>query len=131
MDCALAARKRNHRRASDARRWSLAAKPEGQLPDRIDALRGPEWVSAEGLHKTKVQRGEKIAVKATIHTLGGFSAHAGQTDLMRWFDVIAPSKPRVVLTHGEDDQRAALAGLIQQRHRLSSTLPNMGEVIEL
>ena len=75
--------------------------------------------------------GEKIAVKATIHTLGGFSAHAGQTDLMHWFDVIAPSKPRVVLTHGEDDQRAALARLIQQRYRLPSKLPKMGEVIEI
>jgi metallo-beta-lactamase family protein len=75
--------------------------------------------------------GETIAVKATIHTLGGFSAHAGQTDLMRWFDVIAPSKPRVVLTHGEDDQCAALARLIQQRHRLPSKLPKMGEVIEV
>jgi metallo-beta-lactamase family protein len=75
--------------------------------------------------------GEKIAVKATIHTLGGFSAHAGQTDLMRWFDVIAPSKPRAFLTHGEDDQRGALARLIQQRHRLPSNLPKMGEVIEL
>jgi metallo-beta-lactamase family protein len=70
-------------------------------------------------------------VKATIHTLGGFSAHAGQTDLKCWFDVIAPSKPRVVLTHGEDDQRAALVRLIQQRHRLPSTLPKMGAVIEL
>jgi metallo-beta-lactamase family protein len=75
--------------------------------------------------------GEKIAVKATIHTLGGFSAHAGQTDLMRWFDVIAPSKPRVVLTHGEDDQRGALAKLIQQRYRLPSKLPKLSEVIEL
>lgn len=75
--------------------------------------------------------GEKIAVKATIHTLGGFSAHAGQTDLMHWFDVIAPSKPRVVLTHGEDDQRAALAKLIQRRHRLPSKLPRMGETIEV
>jgi metallo-beta-lactamase family protein len=75
--------------------------------------------------------GEKIAVKATIHTLGGFSAHAGQTDLMRWFDVIAPSRPRVVLTHGEDDQRAALAKIIQQRDGLPTTLPQMGEVIEL
>jgi metallo-beta-lactamase family protein len=75
--------------------------------------------------------GEKIAVKATIHTLGGFSAHAGQTDLMHWFDVIAPSKPRVVLTHGEDDQRAALAKLIQRRHRLPSKLPRMGEAIEV
>ena len=75
--------------------------------------------------------GEKIAVKATIHTLGGFSAHAGQTDLMRWFDVIAPSKPRVVLTHGENDQRAALARVIQQREGLSAKLPQMGEVVEV
>jgi metallo-beta-lactamase family protein len=75
--------------------------------------------------------GEKIAVKATIHTMGGFSAHAGQTDLMRWFDVIAPSKPRLVLVHGEDDQRGAFAKLIQQRHRLGSKLPKMGETIEI
>jgi metallo-beta-lactamase family protein len=75
--------------------------------------------------------GEKIAVKARIHTLGGFSAHAGQTDLMHWFSIIAPSKPRVVLVHGEDDQRAALARLIQQRYRLPSKLPAMGETIEL
>src|SRR5215468_6731161 len=75
--------------------------------------------------------GEKIAVKATIHTLGGFSAHAGQTDLMRWFEVIAQSKPRVVLTHGEEDERAALAKLIQQRYRLPSKLPKLGETIEL
>jgi metallo-beta-lactamase family protein len=75
--------------------------------------------------------GEKIAVKAKIHTLGGFSAHAGQTDLMHWFSIIAPSKPRVVLVHGEDDQRSALARLIQQRYRLPSILPKMGETIEL
>jgi len=74
--------------------------------------------------------GEKIAVKAKIHTLGGFSAHAGQTDLMHWFNIVARSKPRVVLTHGEDDQRAALARLIQQRHRLPSKLPKMNETIE-
>jgi metallo-beta-lactamase family protein len=75
--------------------------------------------------------GEKIAVKASIHTLGGFSAHAGQTDLLRWFDVMAPSKPRVALTHGEDDQRTALARCIQERYGLPSTLPRLGEVIDL
>jgi len=31
----------------------------------------------------------------------------------------------------EDDQRTALARHIQQRHRLPSTLPKMGEVIDL
>jgi metallo-beta-lactamase family protein len=75
--------------------------------------------------------GEKIAVKAQVHTLGGFSAHAGQTDLLQWFSAIAPSKPRVVLTHGEDGPREALAKKIQQQFKLSSWLPGMGDVIEL
>ncbi|MBE2205735.1 MAG: MBL fold metallo-hydrolase [Chthoniobacterales bacterium] len=75
--------------------------------------------------------GEPVAVKAKIHTLGGFSAHAGQTDLLHWFSQIAPSKPRVVLTHGEDDQRAALAKLLQKKFRLPSVSPAMGETIEL
>jgi len=75
--------------------------------------------------------GEKVAVKAQIHTLGGFSAHAGQTDLLSWFSAIAPSKPRVILTHGEERQREALAKKIQRQFKLSSHLPTMGETIEL
>lgn len=75
--------------------------------------------------------GEKIAVKAQVHTLGGFSAHAGQTDLLKWFSVIAPCQPRVVLTHGEDGPRHELARLIQERFKLGATLPALGEVIEL
>jgi metallo-beta-lactamase family protein len=75
--------------------------------------------------------GEKVAVKAKIHTLGGFSAHAGQTDLLAWFTAIAPSKPRVILTHGEDEPRRALAKKIQQQFRLPSALPGMMETVEL
>ena len=70
-------------------------------------------------------------MKAKVHTLGGFSAHAGQTDLLKWFSAIAPSKPRVVLTHGEDGPREALAKKIQQRFKLASRLPLMGEAVEL
>ncbi len=75
--------------------------------------------------------GEKIAVKAQVHTLGGFSAHAGQTDLLAWFDVIAPCKPRVVLTHGENSPRQILAEQIQQRFGGKVLLPNLNEVILL
>jgi metallo-beta-lactamase family protein len=75
--------------------------------------------------------GEKIAVKAQIHTLGGFSAHAGQTDLLTWFSAIAPSKPRVVLTHGENGPREALAKLISQKHKLKAQLPELMETVEL
>ena len=75
--------------------------------------------------------GEKVAVKAQVHTLGGFSAHAGQTDLLTWFRAIAPSKPRVVLTHGEDGPRQALAKRIWQKHGLRASLPQMKETISL
>jgi metallo-beta-lactamase family protein len=75
--------------------------------------------------------GEKIAVKAQIHTLGGFSAHAGQTDLLTWLSAIVPDKPRVVLTHGEDSQRHMLAQKIQQRFKLKAALPRMGETVTL
>lgn len=76
-------------------------------------------------------RGENIKVRAKVHTLGGFSAHAGQSDLLTWFSAIAPSRPRVVLTHGEDSQRGGLARKIQQQFKLTSTLPKMGDVIEV
>jgi metallo-beta-lactamase family protein len=69
--------------------------------------------------------GEKIAVKAQVHTLGGFSAHAGQKDLLAWFDGLASSKPRVVIIHGEDGPREALAKLIGQKYRLKTELPQM------
>jgi metallo-beta-lactamase family protein len=75
--------------------------------------------------------GEAISVKAQVHTLGGFSAHAGQTDLLKWFEAIAPVKPRVILTHGENGPRATLAKLITERHGLQPLLPALDEVIEL
>jgi len=75
--------------------------------------------------------GEKVAVEAKVHTLGGFSAHAGQKDLLGWFAAIAPSKPRLVLTHGEDGPRKALADLIRQKHGIKAALPRMGETIAL
>jgi metallo-beta-lactamase family protein len=40
-------------------------------------------------------------VKTRIHTLNGFSAHAGQTGLMKWLAPLAAAKPQVVLVHGE------------------------------
>jgi len=96
------------------------------------------YQSAESLGRRLVEgqkmvsiHGEKVAVSAQVHTLGGFSAHAGQTDLLTWFEALAPVRPRVVLTHGEDGPREALAAEIQRRFKLSSQLPGMGETIEL
>jgi metallo-beta-lactamase family protein len=93
---------------------------DGSLGRRL--VNGERFVSIHG---------ERIAVKAQVHTLGGFSAHAGQTDLLTWFSAIAPSKPRVMLTHGEDGPRRALAQQIQQRFKLKASLPDLGDTVEL
>ena len=75
--------------------------------------------------------GDTIPVRAQIHTLNGFSAHAGQTELLKWFRFLAPSKPQVVLTHGEARGREPLAEQIQKRHGLKPVLPSQGDVIRL
>jgi len=75
--------------------------------------------------------GQRIPVRATVHTLNGFSGHADQRELLKWFATLAPARPQVFLTHGEDPGRTALARLIQQRHKLTAALPRQGEVIEI
>ena len=75
--------------------------------------------------------GERIAVRANVHTLGGFSAHAGQADLVDWFSALAPCRPRLILTHGEADNQQALARVIQEKYQLNAELPQIGQTIEL
>jgi metallo-beta-lactamase family protein len=75
--------------------------------------------------------GEEIDVNAQIHTLGGFSAHAGQTELLRWYDSVASANPRVVLTHGEADGRNALAWKLAQRYGVQAQLPTLGDIVSL
>ncbi|MCF3651028.1 MBL fold metallo-hydrolase [Synoicihabitans lomoniglobus] len=75
--------------------------------------------------------GEKIAVRAQVHTMGGFSAHADQADLLRWFATLASDQPRLVLTHGEDIARETLRGIVNQKFGIEATLPALGEEIDL
>jgi metallo-beta-lactamase family protein len=75
--------------------------------------------------------GERVVARASIHTLGGFSAHAGQSDLLDWFAAVAPSRPRVIITHGENRARKALSDLIRSAHGLRAECPNLGDIIEV
>jgi metallo-beta-lactamase family protein len=81
--------------------------------------------------KTVTILGEKIPVRASVHTFGGLSGHAGQTDLLRWLESFAASRPRVFLTHGEERGRQPLGKLIKERCNLRVDYPAMHETIEL
>jgi metallo-beta-lactamase family protein len=75
--------------------------------------------------------GEEIPVRASIHTMGGFSAHADQKGLLEWFGAVAPCRPRTIITHGEDRAREAFSTLIQSEFKLKSERPALGDVIEV
>ena len=74
--------------------------------------------------------GEDIVVRAQIHTLGGFSAHAGQSELVSWAGHFQPP-PRVFLVHGEPDKMEALQARLQAVHGWKAQIPAEGQVIEL
>lgn len=88
----------------------------------------------EGVQHVSIM-GEYKPVKAHVHTLGGFSAHAGQTHLLAWLESIV--KPHsnhsthVVLTHGEDEARDALGDVIASRLNIQTILPYYGVTMEL
>jgi metallo-beta-lactamase family protein len=84
----------------------------------------------DGVSSVKIF-GERISVRAQIHKLGGFSAHAGQSELLRWFNSLAPIRPKLVLTHGEDNARQVFAKIIRNNYGIIPAIPNYGETIEL
>ena len=65
------------------------------------------------------------------HVFSGLGGHAGQSILLNWLGSIASSRPRVILTHGEDEQRKALRDCIQRRFGLRSEMPAYRDMIEL
>ncbi|HEY9503773.1 MAG TPA: MBL fold metallo-hydrolase [Pyrinomonadaceae bacterium] len=75
--------------------------------------------------------GQEVPVRAAVHTMGGFSAHAGQNDLLDWLSVVAPSRPRTIITHGEDRARQVFSDLITSRFGLKAERPKLGDVIEI
>lgn len=74
--------------------------------------------------------GNDIPVKAHIHTLGGFSAHAGQTQLVQWAQGFAEANPRVYLVHGEIEAMRALQAQLSGRN-MRVSIPAGGDTIAL
>jgi len=69
---------------------------------------------------------ERIRVRARIHTINGFSAHADQADLLGWLK--RTGARRVVLTHGEETAMRAFAAKLDGA---SVELPTLGQTYAL
>ena len=71
--------------------------------------------------------GEDIPVRASIHTIGGFSAHADQAELVEWHS--KTGRPATTyLVHGEEKSMIKLAGTLKDTE---VRIPTLHETFEL
>lgn len=64
---------------------------------------------------TKVRLfGEEVAVRASIHTIGGLSAHADQAGLLDWLRGFQKAPKTVFVVHGEPESSSVFAACIRE-----------------
>jgi metallo-beta-lactamase family protein len=74
--------------------------------------------------------GRTIPVRATIHTVGGLSAHGDQEDLARWYECME-NRPPVYLVHGEVGAQEDFSKYLAGRCGASVHLPKPGDILDL
>ena len=72
---------------------------------------------------------DEVRVRARIWTINGFSAHAGQRDLLGWLSHTAPSK--AVLVHGEPERGLAALAARVAASGIECVVPTQAETIAL
>lgn len=83
----------------------------------------------DGAETVRILR-QRIGVRAQIHTLGGFSAHAGQSQLIQWVGHFE-HKPELYLIHGEREKMDALQKALRDRLSWNANIPEPGDRIAI
>lgn len=74
--------------------------------------------------------GEKIVVRAGIHTLGGFSAHADRTELLGWIAKFNRT-PEIFIVHGEEKASLEFQSALAERFMCKAHVPARGEEFDI
>lgn len=75
--------------------------------------------------------GDRLAVNATVVHLDGFSAHAGQDELLRWIGTLHSQKTHIYLVHAESGPAETLAAVLRERMGIQTTVATRGMSVEL
>ena len=84
----------------------------------------------DGAEKIRIFN-EDVAVRAKIFTINGFSAHAGQLQLLDWFGHFKTKGVKLFLTHGEYTAQQELARMLRERFGVEAAIPDYLEEITL
>jgi metallo-beta-lactamase family protein len=75
--------------------------------------------------------GDEYPVHASVHTIGGLSAHADQGGLMGWLKGFASKPGRTFVVHGEADTAKSFAQLVQTELGWRTDVPALGATYEV
>ncbi|MGE4505720.1 MAG: MBL fold metallo-hydrolase RNA specificity domain-containing protein, partial [Desulfovibrionaceae bacterium] len=75
--------------------------------------------------------GEEVAVAAKIFTIGGFSGHAGQSEILAWVSTFQRTSMKIFLVHGEPKAQEALKDLLHKKFGLEAYIPDYLEEMVL
>jgi metallo-beta-lactamase family protein len=111
---------------------------ERRLPDSRNAVLLPGF-QAEGTRgrslaegaKTLRMYGQDVPVNAEIISMHQLSAHAGQSELMRWLGGFSAPPRRTFLTHGEPAASQALQTMIREKLHWEVVLPAYKQTVTL
>jgi metallo-beta-lactamase family protein len=81
--------------------------------------------------KTLRIHGMDVPVLAEVINLRQFSAHAGQSELMRWLSGMPAAPRQTYLTHGEPEASAALKSKIEAAYKWKVALPRYLQTVDL
>ncbi|MGG7056087.1 MBL fold metallo-hydrolase RNA specificity domain-containing protein [Nitrosomonas sp. ANs5] len=84
----------------------------------------------DGTKKVRIF-GDEIPVRASIHTIGGLSAHADQRDLLNWLKGFKQPPRKTFIIHGEPSNAEALAEVIQKKMHWKTSIPQRMESEQL
>jgi metallo-beta-lactamase family protein len=74
--------------------------------------------------------GDKVAVRSRVFTIGGFSAHADQKELLEWLGLFK-NKPEVFIVHGEESAALDFEKQVKEKLGFLTRVPAMGESFEI
>lgn len=87
------------------------------------------WLIIDGASPVRIF-GDQLEVRAKIVHLSGFSAHADQTELLRWLEPLRAKGVRAYSVHAEPGSAAALAALLNERG-FTATAAERGTTVAL
>jgi len=111
---------RHHLGRSESAIVIIGFQAEGTLGRRL----------VDGARRVRIL-GDEITVRATIHTIGGLSAHADQSGLLGWLGGFRHAPSRTFVVHGEAQTAQGFANLIGEKLHWRAEAPTLGTSVRL